>query len=736
MRTREILCVVAALTCAEALGSTTNWTGSAGNSLWVDPLNWSAGVPGAADTAVIVSPTSAIQLPSNAGVDSLLVSGTVDLAGGILSSKTVGMASPTSAITSLRANIVAGGPELILRGGESFTLNGSIQGSDYRVSTSGSINLAAPTSVDQSFSVTNKVVLLADGTLPSVQSIDLIRGEFRVNNSSIAKSNRLNSNATIRSSDSSFFFLGGNVNTDITERVGDIDVSDSWLNMVISSVGRNVRLDARSLRFTSGSGLPIAVNGTTTRLTLDTVPTLYGGTGGVERGILRHAYGIVGLTGTDDYVANLLTYDSQLAADGRHIGVRPLRDDEFLSNIAAASSLTNVRITDTQTMATAKTINALRIDRTGLLTLDGDLTLSSGIIWNNARGTGGPVYGINGSGAVKSDLELHIYGNASNTPSSKMDIQNDIEAPGLACIGRGAVRLSGNNTLPGGIQIGFAQLTVDSAAALGSGDVTIRGGTLRFEGSQTVPNTIRLAKDGSGSTIVVPTGASVDFDGPLTGDGYLRVSTGFARFNSGGDGSSRLGSVSTFENGQLELNGIWPVAGPIGGSGNIFGNATIPLSFGRSGGTVSPGPVGDVGLMHIYELDTGAGGSAAKNLKIEINAAQADRLIIDYIYKPFFTPLTNQLFNLQLNVLSPPAPSTVFTILELTRADLAQPQFAGLAEGALITSGGSQFRISYVGGDGNDVTLTVLPEPTGLALFGLLGIIGRRTRYVGSAAIS
>ena len=33
--------------------------------------------------------------------------------------------------------------------------------------------------------------------------------------------------------------------------------------------------------------------------------------------------------------------------------------------------------------------------------------------------------------------------------------------------------------------------------------------------------------------------------------------------------------------------------------------------------------------------------------------------------------------------------------------------FAGLPEGALITSGATSYRISYVGGTGNDVTLTV-----------------------------
>jgi hypothetical protein len=41
--------------------------------------------------------------------------------------------------------------------------------------------------------------------------------------------------------------------------------------------------------------------------------------------------------------------------------------------------------------------------------------------------------------------------------------------------------------------------------------------------------------------------------------------------------------------------------------------------------------------------------------------------------------------------------------------------FAGLPEGATVTSGGDTFRISYTGGTGNDVVLTtlvVVPEPS------------------------
>ena len=58
--------------------------------------------------------------------------------------------------------------------------------------------------------------------------------------------------------------------------------------------------------------------------------------------------------------------------------------------------------------------------------------------------------------------------------------------------------------------------------------------------------------------------------------------------------------------------------------------------------------------------------------------------------------------------------------------------FAGFAEDAEFDLGANRFRISYTGGDGNDLTLTnVIPEPSSACLLGisvlLLGVT-RRTR--------
>jgi len=64
--------------------------------------------------------------------------------------------------------------------------------------------------------------------------------------------------------------------------------------------------------------------------------------------------------------------------------------------------------------------------------------------------------------------------------------------------------------------------------------------------------------------------------------------------------------------------------------------------------------------------------------------------------------------NLNLIPTISPAAGATFTIIDNDGADAVIGTFAGLAEGATITSGGTKYRISYTGGTGNDVTLTSL----------------------------
>lgn len=70
-----------------------------------------------------------------------------------------------------------------------------------------------------------------------------------------------------------------------------------------------------------------------------------------------------------------------------------------------------------------------------------------------------------------------------------------------------------------------------------------------------------------------------------------------------------------------------------------------------------------------------------------------------------------------------------FDIIKSTRSTTGQ--FTGLGEGAIAGNvGGLDLRISYVGGDGDDVVLTAVPEPMTLAglSLGLLGLLRSRRK--------
>ena len=49
--------------------------------------------------------------------------------------------------------------------------------------------------------------------------------------------------------------------------------------------------------------------------------------------------------------------------------------------------------------------------------------------------------------------------------------------------------------------------------------------------------------------------------------------------------------------------------------------------------------------------------------------------------------------------------------------------FAGLSEGAIFNGGSEQFQISYVGGTGNDLVVTAIPEPATTAIIAGVSVL-------------
>lgn len=155
--------------------------------------------------------------------------------------------------------------------------------------------------------------------------------------------------------------------------------------------------------------------------------------------------------------------------------------------------------------------------------------------------------------------------------------------------------------------------------------------------------------------------------------------------------------------------------------GTIAGSGTVASITGGSG-SVSPG--GNSVMEGIRGISTAAGDgvgtlrsgnvslASASTLTIELaGASSADRLSVTGSVSLGSATLAATLG------FSPSATATtVFTILENDGSDAVNGTFNGLAEGAMLTLGGRSVRVSYAGGTGNDVTLTVLPAAVTLSV--------------------
>ena len=199
------------------------------------------------------------------------------------------------------------------------------------------------------------------------------------------------------------------------------------------------------------------------------------------------------------------------------------------------------------------------------------------------------------------------------------------------------------------------QITSVTGATLG-GAIALAGHTLTVAGASS--GLLTLAGDVSGAGAVVKNGTCfLTFDGTQTG-------------------------------GTLTLT-----------SGALFGSGTTG-TLTATGGFVAPG-TGN-GILHV------AGGAtlgAASTLAVELNGTTAgtghDQLDVTGAVTLSGGPLA-------VTTGFTAASGATFTILNNDGSDPVNGTFAGLAEGALVTTGGQTFRISYAGGTGNDVTLTAL----------------------------
>jgi hypothetical protein len=324
---------------------------------------------------------------------------------------------------------------------------------------------------------------------------------------------------------------------------------------------------------------------------------------------------------------------------------------------------TNRTYTYAGTIAAANT-TILGGIHTGTFTLNGELTWNAGTLQGGASAfhmtiPAGATFVVAGAGAKSFNPGGNIA-RITNSGTLRFSSTSSLQGNGGAFI---------QNTAGGLIEF----LAQGGLGTLGSGpSVLENAGTVRFASGTTVPVT----------------------SWQVTNTGTISVQSGLFAWSgtnaSFGQTAGRLELVGGNMSNQqpLSISG-----GVLAGTGAIQGPGAVNLSGpAQTRPGTSPG-----------QLTFGGALTQTGTYFAELNgvapATQYDQLVAQGNVTVGGTLTTTLGF-------VPPV-GTVFRIIDKTSAGAVVGAFGGLPEGAVITVTGVQLQISYIGGDGNDVTLTV-----------------------------
>jgi autotransporter-associated beta strand protein len=250
--------------------------------------------------------------------------------------------------------------------------------------------------------------------------------------------------------------------------------------------------------------------------------------------------------------------------------------------------------------------------------------------------------------------------------------------------GRANVTLSGNGTL---------DLASHSAPGVTIGALQGDGG-LVFLGS---------------STLTVKNSSDVRFGGVISGNG--RLEKGAHGNLDLTNGNSYTGSTNVTDGILLVDNttgsgtGTGPVrvkSGALGGDGTIAGAVTVGTGSGK-GAFLSPGKAQDTAVLTLLNsLSFNADGGYRCGLNSD--TASSDEVFVSGVK-----------INSGARFLSADAgasvltPGIVLTVINNTAAIPIVGTFANLSDGSTLVIGSNSYQANYEGGDGNDLTLTVVP---------------------------
>ncbi|CAN5302169.1 hypothetical protein BH11PLA2_BH11PLA2_31690 [soil metagenome] len=306
---------------------------------------------------------------------------------------------------------------------------------------------------------------------------------------------------------------------------------------------------------------------------------------------------------------------------------------------------------------------------------------------------------------------------------------------GYSSTGSGVLTLAGANTFSGNFSVAAGTLIAANATAFGSPakgttidegailDVRASIGTEALTFTTDVnspfnPNTLISSTSGSvAGSVKLNFGANTTEYLTVGGAGNLVISgpiTGQGGVVKVGTGKTTLSGTNTYNRNTNVLEGTFVVNGDI---------STSPQVTVESGATL--GGSGKIGTLQSFSPGTIAPGlsTATTPMTLTVNG---DLVLIAANYTPVVsgTPggasdklavlgavdITDTVLSID-STGNPPNLGQVFVIIDNDGTDAVIGTFSGIANGATVTFNGVDFKVSYTGGTGNDVTLTTLTVP-------------------------
>lgn len=712
------------------------WSGAL-NNLWTQGANWTGGVAPSSGDDLLFPATASQHATANNFANGTsfasititdsgyhLIGNAINLAGGISTTYVTG-----TSLDEIDTTFGVGGAGISVSSGGELDLVGVLAGlGGMTLSGGGSLNLTGinansytgTTTVNAGTLLLNKTGGLAvpgDLVIGDGSGSDLVR---ETSSNQIADS----SNVTVNSS-GTLDFNGGN------DVIGALTV----VGGSVTTLGGNLTLGG-VLTMTSGSvatqsGL-LTLGGDVNTNAASTTATI---SGNLDLGGTTRTFTITDNNQTDPDVS----ITANISGTGAGIikaGANSRLDLSGNNTYDGATSITAGALSVSSANALGATSAGTVVNFGASLALLGGVTFAAEPLTINGPGFGslGAIFNGNGSNTLTGPITL---GSASGIGvlGGDLTISGQITdgASSFALTKRlsGTLALSNANPYDGGTNINAGVVSISNNSALGTGSATVSSGAgLTLSGGITVSNNVSFAGSGmsgngairslSGNNVYSGTATltanasqiqvdagQLDISGNLddNGNGYVTNKTGSGLLLVSGTLTSS-GSLRTVA-GEVRVTGSYSSTVTLAG-GDISATGTIGSINQVSGavGTINPGLPGGTAILTTqngYAVSTGA------TTHIDIQSTTAGTGY-DQIANTTFGSVILTDSTLAVSLINGyiPAIGDTFTIIDKQNSGAVIGTFHGLPEGAMFTSGIMIYQVSYVGGTGNDVTLTAL----------------------------